>query len=131
VSKVTAGIDRPELGRTDLRVDFKDADLIITESLRKQRRPLVLILDEAQSLGAPKAFLAEMESVVLAVLKDIHNGDIGKPIMLIASELATTKSLLSRLSVSRVEGDCDIRLARFDKKSERVVIIDWLTQPME
>ena len=88
---------------------------------------LILVLDEAQRLHKlPKD--SEIRVIASSTLDMIHNGGLGKPVMLLTAGLGTTEAAYGSLGISRIEGDCIVRLGRLDKKSECAVIRDWLTK---
>ena len=88
---------------------------------------LILVLDEAQRLHKlPKD--SEIRVIASSTLDMIHNGDLGKPVMLLTAGLGTTEAAYGSLGISRIEGDCTVRLGRLDKKSECAVIRDWLIE---
>ena len=88
---------------------------------------LILVLDEAQRLRKLPDD-TERHTVVSDTLEMIHNGNLGKPVMLLTAGLGTTEAAYGSLGISRIEGDCTVRLGRLDKKSECAVIRDWLTK---
>ena len=88
---------------------------------------LILLLDEAQHLNNllnPQ----DVKTSTTSTLNAIHNGELGKPVMLLTAGLSTTETALSSLGVSRFVGECTVQLGRLDKESECAVIRDWLTQ---
>jgi len=109
-----------------LRLEIKPPAQTIIKLLQKQKDPLLLVLDEAQALGIKGGIPDDMKSVVISVLKQIHNGDLGKPVMLLTGGLGTTKAAYGSLGISRFEGDCTVQLGRLDEKSVCAVIRDWL-----
>jgi len=120
------GVD--SIGHANINIDMKIAVHTISDILRSQKKPLLLILDEAQALGLPDMVPPEMKGITTSVLKEIHNGDLERPLMLLAGGLGTTEAALSGLGISRIDGDCTVHLGRLDKESESEVIRDWLTQ---
>ncbi|MCY4000327.1 MAG: ATP-binding protein [Bacteroidetes bacterium] len=101
-----------------------------SEEILKRLAPengLILLLDEAQDLRHLKNTPKE-HNLARDALNVIHNGNVGRPVMLIAGGLGTTESTLGGLGISRFEGDCTVQLGRLDKESECAVIRDWLTQ---
>ncbi|MCY4233069.1 MAG: ATP-binding protein [Bacteroidetes bacterium] len=121
-----AGVDH--VGHGSFNINIKTAAHTISDILRGQKKPLLLILDEAQTLGMPDVVPSEMKCVTISVLKEIHNGDLERPIMLLAGGLGTTESGFETFAISRFGGDCTIQLWRLDKKSECAVIRDWLIE---
>ncbi|MCY4171165.1 MAG: ATP-binding protein [Bacteroidetes bacterium] len=121
-----AGVDH--VGHGSLNINIKTAAHTISDILRGQKKPLLLILDEAQALGLKDVVPPEMKGIVTSVLKEIHNGDLGKPVMLLTAGLGTTDVAYGSLGISRFGVDCIVRLGRLDKKSECAVIRDWLIE---
>ena len=90
------------------------------------RRKTLLVLDEAQQLGQSGAPLNENVGVATNVLGRIHNGRLGRPIMLLAGGLGTSKSAFSSLGISRFANKCTVDLGPLSPEAERAVISDWL-----
>ncbi len=88
---------------------------------------LILLLDEAQRLNKIPDD-SEIQIVAGDTLDVIHNGGLGRPIMLLAAGLGTTESAFWKLGISRSEGDCMVQLGRLDKESECAVIREWLVK---
>ncbi len=88
---------------------------------------LVLVLDEAQYLINLNETPSE-KHVARDTLDVIHNGDVGRPVVLLAAGLGMTESALSSLGISRFMKDCTVGLGALGKGSERAVIRDWLTK---
>ena len=126
ITGLGAGGSIANIVSANLSVGIKPSSHTIIKLLRKQKKPLLLTLDEAQTLGLKDAVPPEMKGIVISVLKQIHNGDLGKPVMLLTGGLGTTKAAYGSLGISRFEGDCTVQLGRLDKKSECAVIRDWL-----
>ncbi|MCY4232738.1 MAG: ATP-binding protein [Bacteroidetes bacterium] len=125
-ASVEASIDQYVKASAGLSVDIFPVAQTIIKILQDDKKPLLLILDEAQALGLPGVVPAEMKGDVTDVLKQIHNGEMGRPVMLLTGGLGTTESALSTFGISRFEGDCKVYLGRLDKASERAVVHDWL-----
>ncbi len=88
---------------------------------------LVLVLDEAQHLIYLRQGTTEHNSA-RSTLDVIHNGDVGRPVMLLAAGLGTTEAALSTLGVSRFESDCTVQLGRMCKEAEYALIKKWLME---
>jgi len=101
-----------------------------SEDILKHLAPesgLILMLDEVQRLHK----IPDDQGIQIAVgdtLEMIHNGKLGKPIMLLAAGLGTSATALNSLGISRIDGDCSVHLGQLNKESESAVILDWLTQ---
>ena len=119
-----AGVDRVAYG--NLKIDIKTAAHTISDILRGQKKPLLLILDEAQALGLKDVVPPEMKGIVTSVLKEVHNGDLGKPVMLLAGGLGTTEAALSMFGISRFMRKCRVPLGCLSKESACAVIRDFL-----
>jgi len=63
--------------------------------------PLLLTLDEAQTLGGVNKPKDKDASVAANFIKSIHNGKIGKPVILLTAGLGTTAKAFADLSISR------------------------------
>ncbi len=85
---------------------------------------LLLVLDEAQHLakftGDPN------ERVAGDTLQAIHNGELKRPVILLAGGLSTSGAAFEQLGVSRFRGGCVVNLGRLSAKNGRAVIRDWL-----
>ena len=104
-----------------------------TQTIRKMlhsgsRRPLLLILDEAQMLGSSSKPVGAKAEVASSVLKAIHNGKMRTPIMLIAAGLRTTLPSLQALDVSRFGERNKVSLGELSEASARAVIYDWIVK---
>jgi len=86
---------------------------------------LILVLDEAQRLN--KISDGSASHIAAAdTLEMIHNGKLGRPVILLTAGLGTSEAAYGSLGISRIAGDCTVRLGRLDKDSEFAVIRDWL-----
>lgn len=97
----------------------------VLEILEGGKKPLLLMLDEAQVLG-----MIDIPSsdrwVATSVLNCIHNGDLDRPVILLAAGLGTTLKSFETLGISRFAVNCFVELRALDKGSERAVIQDWI-----
>jgi len=100
--------------------------LSIQKILQSADRPLLLILDEAQMLGGSNKPVGHHASVASNILRAIHNGKLGRSVVLLAAGLGTTKSALTSLRISRFDKKYNIELGPLSKESECAVIQDWL-----
>jgi hypothetical protein len=96
--------------------------------LQKGKVPLLLILDEAQVLGTTNKPSGEHAKIASNVLDVVHNGTLGRPVVLIAGGLGTTLKSFEALGISRFAEDCFVEIGALSKKSERAVIRDWLNK---
>lgn len=94
--------------------------------LQKGKGPLLLILDEAQALGDKSRLDAERGDTAVSVLKAIHNGRLGKPVVLLAAGLGKTVTSFRSFKISRFALKCFVELGALSQESERAVIRDWL-----
>ncbi len=93
------------------------------------KRPLLLILDEAQTLGTTnKPPSQELAGVATNVLNSIHNGRLKRPVILLAAGLGTTIEAFGALGISRFAEGYVAELGALSKESERAVIQDWLVK---
>ncbi len=93
------------------------------------KRPLLLILDEAQTLGTTNTPPSqELAGVATNVLNSIHNGRLKRPVILLAAGLGMSKASFVGLGILRFKGGCFVELGGLGKDSERAVIKDWLVK---
>ncbi len=100
----------------------------ILKMLGHGKQPLLLTLDEAQTLGITSAPPSDQATTVTNVLKAIHNGKLNKPVILITAGLGTTIDVFEELGIPRFSGKCFVELGALSKEAERAVIHDWLTK---
>ena len=81
---------------------------------------LLLVLDEAQQLSG----LDKLE--VGDAFQAIHNGALGRPVILLAAGVSRTLRMLNGLWISRYSAHCLHDLGRLSAESERAIIRDWL-----
>ena len=112
------------LHRESTSEHYPPTTLDIIESGRK---PLLLLLDEAQTTAAviPRSSHKQFTNA-LKFVKTIHNGEVERPVILIAAGLGTTAAAFDSLGISRFDADCQINLGPLSEGSRRAVIQDWL-----
>ncbi len=91
--------------------------------IERGRAPLLLFLDEAQKLALAQSGHAE---TICDFLDAIHNGEMGRPVMLLTAGLSATKRAFKDLGVSRFKTNCYVELGPLKPEAERKVIDDWL-----
>ena len=96
--------------------------------LRKGRDPLLLTLDEAQTLGKKEVLPPDQAHIASSILNAIHNGKLNKPVLLLAAGLGTTAESFRSFGISRFAKRCLVELGALDKEAERAVLHDWLTK---
>ena len=94
--------------------------------LRDGRKPLLLTLDEAQILGVANVIPSQHKATAIDTLQFIHNGELGRPVILLAAGLYGSKRGFAELAVERFVADCFVELGVMGKEAERAVIYDWL-----
>ena len=88
------------------------------------KKGLLLIMDEVQTL---RAFADGPHTLAaISTLNAIHNGEFGRPVILLAGGLSTSAKAFGELGISRFRGDCLVNLGRLSSAAERAVIRDWL-----
>ncbi len=85
------------------------------------------MLDEAQRLTNLEP-PSTKKDLAMSTLDVIHNGDVGRPVILLAAGLGTTETAFRSLGISRFVRDCTVGLGALGTESERAVIRDWLTK---
>ena len=94
--------------------------------IQKIKGPLLLILDEAQRMGESKNINGPYKDEVSDLLTEIHNGELGRPVILLAGGLGLTEDAFRALGISRMAEDCMFDMEPLEKEEERTVIRDWL-----
>lgn len=130
VTGVSGQVGFDAVVKADARLDVavNHSSSITLNILGDGKKPLLLILDEAQTLGTTNKPSKEVEGIATNVLNSIHNGSLGKPVILLAAGLGTTKTAFASLGISRFDGPSFIELGALNKEPERAVIHDWLTK---
>ena len=96
--------------------------------LQAGKAPLLLTLDEAQTLGMENEFPANQIHNARSVLNAIHNGELGRSVILLAVGLGTTGEYFRSFGISRFAKRCLVELGALEKEAEREVLRDWLTK---
>ena len=94
--------------------------------IERGKDPLLLFLDEAQTLGQQSGQPQEHRELVQIFLNSVHNGEMGRPVMLAAAGLSATKQAFKGLGVYRFKANCYVELGPLKPEGEREVIKDWL-----
>ncbi len=94
--------------------------------IRKIKDPLLLILDEAQHLGEDSRITGAYKDDVRDFLNQIHNGELGKPVILLAGGLGMTHAAFRALGISRMAEKCKFDMEPLEKEEEWLIIRDWL-----
>lgn len=128
VSSVSAevGVKKIVKANAGFSVDVNPITLTMMKILQDDRKPLLLILDGAQSLGSKGVIPDEMRGVITSVLYKIHNGQLGRPVMLLAAGLGTAETAFNMLDISRFEDDCRVLIGCLDDESTCAVIRDFI-----
>ncbi|MDE2731807.1 MAG: AAA family ATPase [Bacteroidota bacterium] len=115
--KVATGGERKSV------VGIHSAIKVLQTAVGKDER-LLMVLDEAQMLAIQAQGL-NRQSVEIS-LDAIHNGRVGRSVVLLAGGLVQTREIFAKLKISRLSYKCDVNLGRLSPNSEREVIRDWL-----
>ncbi len=102
------------------------AGLTLDRVLKEAATPngLVLVLDEVQTIS--KAVGTPYDLPMTQNLTQIHNGQVGAPVILLAGGLGTSEGVLGSFGITRLMQDCVCQLGRLSSAAERAVIRDWL-----
>ena len=134
VEKTMGGEGRaglPELG-LGVRGSLEATSVFDTEMptprdlIQKIKDPLLLILDEAQRLGESSNINGPYKDEVSDLLDQIHNGELGKPVILLAGGLGMTHAAFRALGISRMAAQCKFDMKPLEEEEERQVIKNWL-----
>ena len=89
---------------------------------------LMLVLDEAQYLAEAKFPSVSQETEIRDLIKLIHNGGMGRSVLLLAAGLRTTRQGFTRMGVSRFAEGYLAQLDRLGEESERAILKSWLVK---
>ena len=107
---------------------LREKDISTKQILASAKAPLLLILDEAQTLGVPGVHPEAQREVSVPLLTGIHQGTMGIPVILAAGGLGMTANILDDLGISRHKDNCLIELHALKKENERAVLTDYLVK---
>ncbi len=113
-------------GFASAKVSANRSTQTVKRLLQKGKKPLLLILDEAQRLvdistpGSPQNIIAS------TILNAIHNGQLNKPVVHLAAGLSPTLKAFQAFNISRFSEGCVVELGALSKESEHLVIKDWI-----
>ena len=102
---------------------YSSVDGLLKEEAPKEG--LILVLDEAHRMSKIPVD-SERHIITGDTLDVIHNGELSRPVILLAAGLGPTEEAFSSLGISRFKGGCFVELGGLEKESERAVIKDWL-----
>ena len=126
VSHVTKGVGGSATivsGERTWQIDARQSVTKLLEVAGKRKRGILLVIDEAQRM-ARMVGNTEVEDTLDA----IHNGHVGRPVVLLAGGLAHTSEAFADLGISRVYQSYRINLGHLPADAERAVIQDWLVK---
>ena len=127
VTEASAGVGAGPLVRAGVKSELPGRTTL--EILRGGGEPLLLMLDEAQMLQKTVPPLPpDQYGIATGLLNAIHNGRLGRPVILIAAGLGPTTKAFGTLGISRFAGGARVELGALGKDAERAVLHDWLTE---
>ena len=125
-------VDKYDVTEKSTKFDLKDVagrgykstrvPRTVLSILKDGDQPLLLILDESQGLGEDGVPPSDCRADARTVLDFIHNGKLGRPVILLAAGLGTTLKSFESLEVSRFASNCFVELGALDKGAEGAVI---------
>ena len=96
--------------------------------LQSEQDPLLLILERAEWLGHPERIPAGAIASLAPLLQSIHEGSLGRPVILLMTGLGMTKDVLDNFGVSRIPDGCFHDMQALGADQERAVLADWIVQ---
>ena len=89
---------------------MRQSPLTVKTLLRDGKDPLLLTLDEAQTLGKKGLLPPDQAFTADSVLNAIHNGELDRSVILLAAGLGTTMESLGLFGISRFAQQCLVEL---------------------
>ena len=115
------------IGKLEITAELASETML--NILRSGKDPLLLKLDEAQRIETTISRKnVDQFATATDVLNAIHNGQLNRPVILIAAGLGTTADAFGTLGISRFASECLVELGVLGKEAERAVLYDWLTK---
>ncbi len=126
-----AGPESHLVGTTGRMITVDSFPSTPLDILREGESPLLLILDEAQDMADALDLPVQDRQNVKRLLKEIHNGEMGRPLILLAAGLGMTSMVFKSLGASRIDGKSLVELGRMKREEERAVFVDWFEKEFE
>lgn len=126
ITQGSAQVSVPGIVKAEVSAEWVQATTL--KILSTGKKPLLLKLDEAQTLGTKNKPPSNLASAATNVLDAIHNGELDRPVILIVGGLGTTADIFKTLGISRFEGESFVELDALGEESERAVLHDWITK---
>jgi len=125
--RLEGGISKVIRGGGERKVTHHaDADILQTLEELANRNPLLLVLDEAQTMEYKLD--SHAERLLMLTLKHVHNGKLAKSVVLACGGLGNSSQVFAGLGISRFKHNCLVNLGRLSEADERAVIRDWLVK---
>ncbi len=126
-----AGIEKICVAKGKAEVTIDHLPRTPIDILKTEDTPLLLILDEAQHLGEDSRITGGYKDDVRDLLDQIHNGKLGKSVILLSGGLGMTSRALNNLGISRSSLKSITDLGPLEEEGERTVIREWLKEEGE
>ncbi len=122
-----ANILRSALGQSEAESLGPNPTVTSTiDVLKEQPHPLLLLLDEAEALHEILPEQSHEFKTASRCLRAIHNGQLERPVLLIAAGRARSRAAFARLHVTKFSSGCYLELDPLTDAACRAVIQDWL-----
>ena len=122
VPGVFTGSGSAESGRQAANAPAEISLDAVKRALSDSKRPVVLILDEAQGLE-----VYDVKSV-LPLITRLHTGDHGGPFLAVFAGLAYSNSVLQKLGISRFSQGHEITLSALASEEATEIVLRMLTE---
>ena len=107
---------------------FDRTERTVSETIRAIKRPLILVLDEAQMVSVGHTTKSPEIIKAAHLFNHLHNLELEHGLVFLMAGLSDTRSIFEEFKMSRFNSRCVLNLSVLDKKAERNTLKDYLVQ---
>ncbi len=107
---------------------FDRTERTVSKTIRAIKRPLILVLDEAQMISVGNQTDSPEIKKAAHLFSHLHNLELEHGLVFLIAGLSDTRSIFKEFKISRFNSRCVLNLSVLDKKAERNILKDYLVQ---